>query len=225
MRLARRGALLGALGGAVFVPYALSKARVTDLILANEWQLPGLSAVATANAFHVVEAVPVALLVVGVLALAARYSLETELSGQIGIGTTLAGFVGMTVAHSGEHLLPALTVPALTGGANWYLWGYYLGWLGFQLGVTVCGLALLGQRRIDGVSPWLFVVALPVAVGLGGLVVLLDIYTFAGTNRLVAAVTWLVGGAWLWHTWPSHPDRTETATPGETDTSRAGHSR
>lgn len=225
MRYARRGAFLSALGGAIFLPYALSKARATDLIVANGWQLPGLSAAATAKAFHVLEVVPVALLVLGVLALAARYSLETELSGQIGIAVVLAGFAGMTVAHFGEHLLPALTVPALTGEANWYLWGYYLGWLWFQLGVTICGLVLLRGGRINGKAPWLFSVALPVAVGLGGFVVLADIYTFAGTNRLVAAVTWLVGGAWLWHTWPSQADRSETGPPGDRDTSGAGHSR
>ncbi len=221
---ARRVALLSALGGAIFLPYALSKAHATDLIVANGWRLPGLSATATANAFHIVEAVPIALLVGGALALAARYSFDTALSGTLAIAVVLAGFAGMTVAHVGEHLLPALTVPALTGDANWYLWGYYAGWLGFHLGVTLCGLVLVGSLRTAGVVPWLFVFALPLTVGVGGLVVFTGLYTFAGTSRLIAALMWLVGGAWLWSTWSDASDR-NTRTPGETDPSGSGHSR
>lgn len=223
MRDARRVAFISALGGALFLPYALSKAQITDLILANDWQLLGLSATASANAFHVVEAIPVALLVSGALALAARYSFRSDPVGKVGITIILAAFVGMTVSHTGEHLLSALTVPALTGTTNWYLWGYYFGWLGFHLGVTLCGIALVGPRRVRGRVPWLFVLALPVTVGVGGLVVLTDLFTFAGTSRVVAALTWLVGGAWLWQTWPTESDHSTSRTQGETDPLRGGH--
>lgn len=230
MKHPRRAAALSAVGGAAFVPYALSKARATDLILARDWGLPGVSAAATANLFHVVELVPVALLVLGAFVLADRYDFATDRLEWVGIAVILIGFVVMTVAHFGEHVLPDLTVPPLTGDADWYLWGYYLGWLTFHGGVTTCGLVLVWSRRVGGLVPWLFVAALPLAVGGGGLLVLTDVYTFAGTNRLVAAGTWAVGGGWLWYTWPtaesdSEAVRAGNASDGDADGTTAGHSR
>lgn len=222
------GVMAGTIGGAVFVPYALTKGHLSERILARDWQVAGMSPQETANLLHLSEAVPMLLMAFGLLAVASLYDLGTNRLARAGVAITLVGFAATTLLHAGEHLLPALVVPALTGDADWFLWGYYLGWLTIQFGLLVCGAVLLFSRRDAGPIPWLFVAALPVAVTVGFAVVLADVFTFAGTHRLVAGLTWFLCGSWLWREPAAdladtgQDDREEdargVASVGETDT-------
>lgn len=192
----RWGGLLGAIAGAVFVPYALSKGYLTSVIIGEGWHLAGLSSIQTAKLFHAFEAVPLALMVVGLISLHARTAVRGALA-EAGISVALAGFMLTMLAHLGEHLLAPITVPALTGGENWFLWVYYLSWLTLYAGFTLYGVALR-TSDFPGWLPWLFMFTLPVTVVVGFGVSTLGVFTLAGTFRLVQGLVWVPVGRWLW---------------------------
>lgn len=204
----RRAGLLSAFGGGVLVPYALTKGHLSSRIVTAGWQLGGLSPVQTARLFHVMETVPLVLVAVGLLGLDARVGTKGLLA-DAGRSTVLVGF-GLTVlTHLGEHLLPPLTVPALTGGANWFMWGYYLSWLVLYAGFAIYGTALVLSPVRAGGLPWLFVAVPPLAVTVGLAVVVADVFTLAGSFRLFLGLTWVLAGGWLWRA-PGAPSPTST---------------
>jgi hypothetical protein len=193
----RRGGFLSAIAGALFVPYAFFKGRLSSVITAEGWHLFGLSPETSAQLFHAFEAVPLGLMMVGLVALHVRIGARGRLA-DAGVPVALVGF-GLTVlTHMGEHLLASWTVPALTGGANWFLWGYYLSWLVLYAGLALYGTSLMRMDGVPGWLPWLFVVVFPLVVAVGLAVVALGVFTVAGTFRSVQGLVWAVVGYWLW---------------------------
>lgn len=188
---------LSALAGALFVPYALSKGALTSSIIAGGWQLPGLSPAGSANLVHVLEGLPVLVMMAGVMALNARIDVQGRPSSA-GIAAILTGFALTIVTHFGEHLLAPMTVPWLTGGENWFMWGYYLSWLVVYAGFVLYGLALLGRPDTPRWLPLLFVSALPVVLVVGIAVIMVNAFTVAGTFRVAQGLMWVVVGRWLW---------------------------
>ena len=193
--------LASAVAGALFVPYALTKGHLTSVITTEGWHLPGLAPVGTAKLFHVAETIPMALVALGLLALHTRVSPSTrDLSARGGLATALAG-VGLTfLAHLGEHLLPPFTVPALTGGENLFMWGYYLSWLVLYAGLALYGVALV---RTDTAPSWLsrpFVFAPPAAVAVAAMATASGVFTVAGSFRVVFGLHWVLVGLRLWRT-------------------------
>jgi len=225
--LVRRGALASLLGGLLFGPYAVAKPVVTARIAATGWHLPGLSADATNQLFHALEAVPVLMMAAGVVALATRYEDLRHGVGRAGAVVALLGFASMTVFHWIEHLAPALRVAVLTGSLNWFEAGYYAGWVTINVGLFASGLALSrsgGRPRTVGRA---LLVPFPLATAGSVLAVLTGAYTFAGTHRLVAAATWVFLGALLLlgprpaddtpQTVPSRGTRTDGGGPNAPD--------
>lgn len=193
----RRGGLLSAVAGAVFVPYAFSKGYLAGVIVATGWHLSGLTPVATAQLFHVLEAVPLAVMGFGLVSLDARTPARGGLA-DAGLAVALVGF-GLTIlTHLGEHLLAPLTVPGLTGGENWFMWGYYLSWLVVYGGFALYGLALSRTGDAPGWLSGLFVGLLPAAAVVGLVATTLGLFTVAGTLRVAQGLTWVVVGRWLW---------------------------
>ena len=193
----RWGGLLSAISGGLFVPYALFKGRISSIITEEGWQLFGLSPELSAQLFHDFEAVPLGLMMVGLVALRARIGAR-KWPADVGVSVALVGF-GLTVlTHMGEHLLASWTVPALTGGANWFLWGYYLSWLVLYAGIALYGTSLMQMDEVPRWLPWLFAVVFPSVVAIGLAVVALGVFTVAGTFRSVQGLVWVVVGCWLW---------------------------
>ena len=193
----RPAGLASAVGGATLVPYALTKGSVTTTIRAEGWAIAGLSPVATANLFHVAETIPVLCLVVGLLSLDHRVGPGGWLA-PLGKATAVGGFAATIITHFGEHLLPPLTVPALTGGENWFMWGYYLSWLAVYGGLALYGVALTRADDRPRWIPALLMAGLPAALVVALTVGALDLFTFAGTFRVLQGFTWVAIGSWLW---------------------------
>jgi len=223
--LVRRGALLGLVGGLLFVPYAISKSTVTAHVAATGWHLPGLNTSGTTQLYHAIEVVPVVMMAAGVVALAtATEDLQHGL-GRAAVALTLTGFASMTVFHWAEHLLFPLTVPAVTGSLNWFEAGYYAGWVTINLGLFACGLVL--THSLDRTSSVSHVLLVPLPLGLivGAAAVLTGAYTFAGTHRLVAAGTWILVGMLLWQSRDSDSGDQREAPSQWTRTDEQGHDR
>lgn len=203
--------LLGAVAGASFLVYAAVKGPLTAEIVREGWRLGGLTHDQTALVVHVAEELPLVVMALGLVGLHRHLDRSEPLDG-VGVGIALAGF-GLTVlTHLGEHLLAPVTVQALFGDENLFVWSYYLSWLVLYVGFALYGVAVL---RYESGPAWLggtFVVLLPGVVLVGLAAVVLDVFTLAGTFRLGLGGTWLVVGAWLWRvrTGPvaSHPDET-----------------
>jgi len=193
----RWGGLLSAIGGVLFVPYAFFKGRFASVITTEGWHLFGLSPETSAQLFHVFEAVPLGLMLVGLLALHARIGARGRLA-EVGITVTFVGFGSTVLTHVGEHLLTPWTVPALTAGANWFLWGYYLSWLVLYAGLALYGVSLMRVDGVPGWLPWLFVVVFPSVVAVGLTVAALGVFTVGGTFRSVQGLVWAAVGYWLW---------------------------
>jgi hypothetical protein len=204
----RLAGLAGGLAGAVLVPYALIKGQLTTQILTEGWHVGPLSSTQTALLVHVAEAIPLVVVGAGLLALDAHLGLSGRLR-RAALGIGLAG-IGVTVGfHIAEHVLPPVTLAALSG-LDLLVWAYYLGWLVIFTGVAVLGVAIL-RARSGPTSLGAGFVALPVlAVGVGAALVALDWYTLAGTFRVALGVTWLGVGGWLWAARsPASPSRTD----------------
>lgn len=193
----RAAGLLSAIAGAVLVPYALTKGTLTTRVVAEGWQIGPLGARSIALLVHMAETAPLLLIAVGLLALYTHLGGKWWL-GLAGLVVALAG-IGATIAvHLGEHLLAPLTVPALFGGMDLLVWSYYLGWLVIYSGCALLGLAIL-RGRADHTALGAYLLVLPVAVVLLGLtLVVSNLFTLAGTFRLVLGVTWVGLGVWLW---------------------------
>lgn len=189
--------LASAIAGGLFIPYALSKGYLTSVITADGWQVASLTSEQTAQAFHVLEGVPLLIMAIGLVSLHARTPGLGSFA-DTGISLAVTGFALTILTHLGEHLLPPLTVPALTGGADWFMWGYYLSWLVLYAGLTFYGLAVAIASTTPRWVPWLFVFALPVATAAGVAATALDVFTVAGTFRLTQGLTWVLVGNWLW---------------------------
>lgn len=190
-------AMVSALAALIYIPYALSKGPLTGAIVAEGWSLAGMTPEQTALLVHLFETVPLLLIVLGLV------SLHVEFGGRgrlvtAGLSVTLLGFGGMIFAHFLEHLLQPLTFPVWTGGADWFIWCYYLGWFTLSVGFGIYGAGLL---RVGTTPSWLavvFVLMLPVSMGVGFTVTVLDVFTAAGTFRTALGVMWFVVGLWLW---------------------------
>ena len=197
VRRVRRVGLSSAIVGALFVPYALTKGYLSSLIVLEGWRLGPLSPVQTSQLFHVVEAIPLLVMLLGFVTLD-RLTVSRSRLADAGLVVTVAGF-GLTIAtHLGEHLLPPVTVPALTGGDNWFMLAYYLSWAVLSLGLSLYGLALLYTGETPRWLRWWFALILPATIGIGLFVTTFDIFTFAGTFRLLHSITWILAGGWLW---------------------------
>lgn len=189
--------MVSAIAAAVYVPYALTKGQLTTLILAESWHLFGMTPEQTALLVHIFETVPLVLIALGLVSL----HVESAAYGRLvtaGLSVTLAGFALTIITHLGEHLLPPFVYPTLTGAANWFLLGYYLSWLTLFTGLGIYGI---GLSRTDVTISWvprLFMLALPVTVVIGLVVVALDVFTFAGTFRVLLGIGWLFVGLWMW---------------------------
>lgn len=191
----RRNALLATAGGAVLLPYALTKGALARRVVETDTQLLWLSTDWTAQVVHLFETIPVLMLAMGLGAVAARYDVAEGSLSWAGILVALTGFGSNVVFHWGEHLLTDPTLPATSMGL--FDAGYAFSWVLINLGLFVCGAAVI-RRRGPSLVPAIFVAALPVALTLSLLAVALDAYTFAGTNRVVASVTWILVGGQLW---------------------------
>lgn len=206
-----RGAVLAMVGGAVFVPYALLKGRIARAIVDTGANLPWLSPESTAKLFHVAELLPFLLVAAGGLAVVRRARADLTPAGALGALVAAAGFVLVQAFHLGEHLLAPGRGPLPDVLVASMGWGYYGGWL-----VTLVGLALLGVglRRTDTLPrpiPWLLVGLLPASVGLGLAVVALELFTFAGTQRLLLGLAWTAIGHRLWTAPAGQGDRPRPA--------------
>lgn len=190
------GGLAGLVGGALLVPYALTKGQLTTYIQTEGVGVAGLTPDQAARALHVAETIPVLLLLVCLVALGRRFGPGSAM-GRGGRTIAAAGLLATIVTHFGEHLLPPLTVPALTGGENWFMWGYYLSWLAVYGGLALYGLALTRSERPPQWMASLLVVGLPVAVAAGLAAAAFDVFTMAGTLRVGQGVTWVAIGYWL----------------------------
>lgn len=190
------GGLAGLAGGALLVPYALTKGQLTTYIRTEGLGLAGLTPDQAARALHVAETIPVLLLLVCLVALGRRF----DPGGAVARGgrtIAAAGLLATIVTHFGEHLLPPLTVPALTGGENWFMWGYYLSWLAVYGGLALYGLAMARSDRPPRWMASLLVVGLPVAVAAGLAAAAFDVFTMAGTLRIGQGLTWVAIGYFL----------------------------
>mgnify|MGYP006993518488 CR=1 FL=1 len=194
----RRGALASLFGGLIFVPYALWKSAVTTRIEATGWHLPGVSVDATNQLFHAFEAVPVLLMAAGVAALAANHENLRYGAGRVGVVVALGGFAAITVFHWAEHLYPTVAVSVATASVGVFEAGYYVGWVTTNLGLFVCGLVLTRSPGRSETVGRVLALPLPIATAVSCGAVLTGVYTFAGTHRLVAAMTWILVGALLW---------------------------
>lgn len=218
VRRVRRVGLSSAIAGALFIPYALTKGHLSSLIVLEGWRLGPLSPVQTSQLFHVIEAVPLLVMLLGFVFI---HSLTVTPSrfADVGLVVTVAGF-GLTIlTHLGEHLLAPFTVPALTGGDNWFMLAYYLSWAVLSLGLSLYGLGLLSARETPRWLQWWFALILPATLGIGFFVTTFDIYTFAGTFRILHSVTWILAGGWLWIgpiRWPV-PSRNELVVGSNTE--------
>ena len=188
---------LSAIAGALFLVYAFTKGPLTTTIVVFGWQFAGLSPEATALVVHVAESVPLAVMAMGLALLWRRAGTRGPLA-TAGYSVAVAGF-GLTVlSHVFEHLLEPVTVPGLTGGENWLIWGYYLSWMTLYVGLAMYGAALGRTESTSWWVPGLFVGSLPAVVVVGFAVVFFDLFTLAGTFRVVQGATWLLVGGWLW---------------------------
>lgn len=189
--------MVSAIAAAVYVPYALSKGQLTTVIVTESWQFFGLTPEQMALLVHLFETVPLVLIALGL----ASFHVDSGADGRLvaaGLSITLAGFALTIITHLGEHLLPPLVLPSLTGAANWFLWSYYLSWLLLFTGLAIYGIGLSRTELTISWIPGLFVLALPVTVVVGLSVVALEVFTFAGTFRLVLGIGWLFVGLWMW---------------------------
>ncbi len=188
--------LVSAVAGALFVPYALTKGHLTTRIVVDGWRLSGLTPPQTALVAHVAEEIPLALMAAGFIALHIRVHARGRFAAA-GFSVAIAG-IALTVGfHLGEHLLAPLTIPALFGTENLFVWGYYASWLVIFVGFALYGLAEPGGRNNPAWLRALFVGLLPSVVLLGAIMVLLDLFTLAGTFRVALGVTWVIVGGWL----------------------------
>ena len=188
---------LSAIAGVLFVAYAFTKGPLTTTIVASGWQFAGLSPEATALVVHVAESVPIAVMAMGLSLLWRRAGTRGPLASA-GYTVAVAGF-GLTVlSHVAEHIFEPVTVPAITGGENLLVWGYYLSWMTLYVGLATYGVALERAETTPGWIPGLFVGSLPAVVVVGYAVVFFDLFTLAGTFRVVQGATWLLVGGWLW---------------------------
>lgn len=204
------GGMLALIGGALLVPYALVKGTVATTIVDTGMHLPGVSTEATAKLFHVAEGVPLVLLAAGVYEIASRTGRTRTWIKSLGTLLAVGGLGMVLVFHVAEHTmqpgrgpLPADLVASLD-------WGYYVGWLVMLAGVALIGVAI---RRSDALPRWvprLLAALLPVGVGAGVAVVALDLYTYAGTQRLVVG---LAGTAIGYRLWIGRPDREGRTAP------------
>lgn len=192
------GAVLAMVGGALFVPYALLKGPVATAIVDTGAHLPGTSARLTALLVHVGEGIPLLLVAAGFSAVVGRTRRARTRTGTLGARLAVVG-LGMVLGfHVAEHTTTPGGSPFPADLVASLAWGYYGGWL-----VLLVGLALLGVgiRESDAVArwiPWLLVATLPAGVGVGLAVVALDLYTYAGTQRLVVGLAWTAIGYRLW---------------------------
>lgn len=200
-------ALVSALASLLYIPYALSKGPLTGAILTEGWRFAGLTPKQTTLLVHLFETVPLLLIVLGVV------SLHVEFGGSgrlvtAGLSVILVGFGGMIFAHFLEHLLSPLTFPVWTGGADWFIWGYYLGWFTLSVGFGIYGAGLLRLGTTPSWLPMAFLLMLPVSAGVGFTVTVLDVFTGAGTFRTVLGVMWFAVGLWLWQARVAHSETT-----------------
>jgi hypothetical protein len=188
--------LASAIAGFLFIPYALTKGYLTTVIIAESWQVASLTVLQTANLFHVLESVPLAFMALGLVSLDRRCSPQSWVAA-VGETVAIAGFAATILTHLGEHLLPPLTVTGLLGGQNLYMWAYYGSWLLLYTGLAIYGVALV---QLHGRPRWLgtlLVAVLPLSVGFGLVLVMLDLFTLAGTFRVLQGLIWVFVGAWL----------------------------
>lgn len=192
------GGVLAMVGGALFVPYAILKGPVTTAIVDTGTHLPGTSARLTAQLFHVGEAIPLLLVAAGFHGIVELTRETRTRAGALGSTLTVVGFGMVLCFHVAEHVTTPGSGLLPAGVAASFEWGYYAGWL-----VLLAGMALVGVgiRRSDALPrwvSWMLAVALPVGVGVGLAVVALDVYTYAGTQRLVVGLAWTAIGSRLW---------------------------
>lgn len=190
-------AILSAIAAVALVPYALSKGQLTTTIVAKRWTVAGMSPDQTALLVHVLETVPLLLIALGLVSLHAGSSAYGR-TVTVGLAVALLGFAFTILSHVGEHVLSPLVVPALAGDAKLFVWSYYVSWLTLYAGFGIYGVGLV---RVGVAPSWIrsvFVAMLPATVALSLTVVVLDVFTFAGTFRVVLGLTWLAVGIWLW---------------------------
>jgi hypothetical protein len=189
--------LLGAITGPLFSVYAVSKGPLSATIAADGWRVGGLAPTDLALLVHLAEEPFLVAMAVGFLGLAAGLGVRT-VPADLGVAVTLSGFGLTVVTHVAEHLLGALTIPALFGAEDLFVWSYYLSWMVLYIGLALYGIAI--GRSFEGPAwlAWLFVALLPGVVVVGGALVALDWFTLAGTFRLALGGTWTVWGLWLW---------------------------
>lgn len=202
----RRAGLLAMVGGALFVPYALLKGPTATTIVETGAHLPGTTADRTALIVHLSEAIPFLLLAAGFYAVYDRSRESRTRAGTLGAILTGGGYGMVLLFHVAEHVMTPGEGPLPADVVASIGWGYYAGWL-----VMLAGLALFGFgiRRTAAVAPWvpwLLVATLPVGVGVGLAVVALDLYTYAGTQRLVVGLAWSAVGYRLWSSRPGVDD-------------------
>lgn len=188
--------LLSVFVGVAFLIYALSKGPLTAVIVAEEWRVAGLSPELTALLVHLAEEIPLLVMAGLFVGLGAHLDVRGSMA-RAGMLVALAGVSLTIVAHLGEHLLASATLPALFGDVNLFVWSYYLAWAVLYTGLGIYGLALL--RDASGPS-WLGVLFLALFPGVfvgGATVVAFDLFTLAGTFRIVLGGTTVVVGTWI----------------------------
>lgn len=205
---ARWWGLLGCVAGATFIPYALVKGSVTTRIIDDGWRIGVLSPTQSANLFHALEALPLAVMALTLAAFMERVG-STGPAGRIGGWIAFTGFAATIMTHLGEHFLPPVPVAGLTGGENLLMWLYYVSWVVLFAGLAVYGFAAIRAIALPAWLPALLVGLLPLAVGFGVAAAALDVFTAAGTFRIVQGAAWVALGGWLWRS-TSEPTVTPT---------------
>lgn len=189
----RRLAVAGLAGAASLPVYVVAKPRFHG---PAAWRVPVVPPGASTTAYHLLETVPVVLVLVGLVGFARTRSVLQGPGEFAGFAVTVAGLAGTVLAHVGEHLLPAVPTPGpLAGNAFVYL--YFGSWFLAAAGLGVYGLALLaaGDAPVTGT---VVAATLPLGVAVGLAVVALGVDNFGDGMKLPFA---LVAAATAYRTW------------------------
>lgn len=162
----RRYAQVGQLGAFVLAVYAVLKPLYGP---PGRWVLPFVPAADSALIYHLLEAVPNALVVVGLVAL---YRIQRPHDSPVARGGFLFAILataGTAVAHTLEHLTPPLffSLPGI-GELDVWMWAYYGAWFGVAFGVSVVGFTSATTRVLDRRAKLLWTVTIPLGVVLPG---------------------------------------------------------
>lgn len=207
----RTGAAIVVAGGLSLVAYSLSKQW---FIGPDARLLPFVPAGQSGRAYHLLETVPVVLLLAGLVALYLTHQpLQSPVEAS-GYAVAAAALVGVNGVHWAEHLLPVLLGPdgtvrvgsSLALSVVWlsdlFMWLYYGAWFAFAAGLSLVGIGIrgrvaAGRAGASRVLGTLFASALPIGVVLGVVVVSVGLGSTADGFKMAEGVVLTGVGAVL----------------------------